>query len=260
MPELPDVETFRRHLAATALNHRIESTHVFDDRVLESITSQTLARRLKDEKLTTTRRHGKHLFARIGGGDWLTMHFGMTGHLAYYRHDDPRPDHARIVWELEGGHRLAYVCQRMLGRVGFADSVDAFVEDKGLGPDAKGIDYGTFRKRFQGRGTVKSALMNQQKLAGIGNIYGDEILFHAGIHPGKKASALSERQMESLHRQLLRIIEKAIDAKADPEDMPRSWLLPNREEGTHCPKDDGQITTTRISGRTAYYCPTHQKR
>lgn len=261
MPELPDVETFGRYVAATSLHQRIECIDVDAPRMLKGVSPEMLERRLEGQRFRSTRRHGKYLFIEIDGNGWLLLHFGMTGYLDYGKEQNALPTHSRLVVHFANGYRLAGIWQRRLGRIGLAQSPAKFIEDEGLGPDAlePGIALEDFKAMLHGRrGSIKSALMDQSFIAGIGNIYSDEMLFQAEIHPGKDARTLDDDQLARLHAKMLHVLNTAIDRQADPERLPKSWLLPHREDGEKCPRCNGTVKSLRISGRTAYLCPTCQ--
>jgi formamidopyrimidine-DNA glycosylase len=259
MPELPDVETFRRYLASTSMQQPIEHVHVEAPDLLEDTTPQGLGRALKGKRFVDTRRHGKYLFAGLDAGTWLLLHFGMTGYLDYARNADESPEHTRLRIDFANGARLAYVAPRKLGRIRMVHDVDGYIEASGLGPDAASLDADAFRALLRGhRGMIKSFLMNQEAIAGLGNVYSDEALYHAGIHPRAKLEDLSDEQIDNLHRAIRRVIDGAIDADVDIFRMPDTWLLPNREEGNRCPRCGGEIRQLHAGGRTAYYCPSCQ--
>lgn len=262
MPELPDVETFKGYLDSTALHKKIRKTEVSEERILSGVSKQKLARRLKGSELEETKRHGKYLFASIKGDGWLVLHFGMTGELAYYSDPHDRPEHARMVLRFENGYELAYVSQRMLGQVSITEDIDSFVAGHGLGPDAlRGeVDRERFLEMLEGRkGMIKPALMNQSMIAGIGNVYSDEILFQAKINPKTHVNKLSEEERKGLYRAVRRVLRTAARNGADPEKMPRGYILPHREEGGKCPVCGGKVNKVTVSGRTSYYCPRCQR-
>jgi formamidopyrimidine-DNA glycosylase len=176
MPELPEVETFARYFRRHALGQRIERVHVRDERILADIRKETFARKLKGHTFASVRRHGKHLFADAGGL-WLHLHFGMTGDLAYYRDIEDEPRFAKVVFDFEGGNHLAFEDVRLFGLAELIDSPDAFIEERGLGPDP--LEKPFTRARFEKllatrRGAIKSLLMSQDLIAGLGNLYVDE--------------------------------------------------------------------------------------
>jgi len=259
MPELPDVETFRRYMDATALHQRIVQVRVRNARVLIDISSRRLKRGLKGTAFETTDRHGKYLFAQVGPERWLVLHFGIPGFLEYEKQREPT-EHDRVIFDFANGYSLAYLCQRLLGKVMLAESPTRFAQDNELGPDALQIGWGDFRSVLQeSRATVKSCLMEQKHIAGIGNIYSDEILFHSRVSPKGKSNRLSETQTKRLYRQMQRVLNVAVSRKADPGRMPLSWLLPHRAEGGPCPRCRGEIEKTKVAGRSAYWCPNCQK-
>lgn len=260
MPELPDVEIFKRYLDATALHQEIVETRVHDERVLEDVSAAALQRRVTGRRLEGTARHGKHLFATLGDDVWLMLHFGMTGDLRYFRRQDHRPDHVRLALHFANGYRLVFVSRRRLGRVALADSPEAYVREAGLGPDAlTDIDMSTFLRRLEGRrGGLKSALTNQRVLAGVGNVYADEVLFQAGLHPKAAVRDLAYHELARTCGALRRVLSAAIEAGAAPADMPRGFLLPRREQGAPCPRCGTPIRRIRVSGRSTYLCPECQ--
>jgi formamidopyrimidine-DNA glycosylase len=286
MPELPDIEVFRRYLDSTGLHQRIEEVEVRSSKVLEGVSSKRLQKELEGTLLSSTQRHGKYLFvhrSRSLGDEahsgrtappLLVLHFGMTGYLKYFKERggasaeaaESRPDlqrelrHERLALRFENGYHLAYVNQRLLGSVFLADDVERFIQDKQLGPDALALEAGELAERIRrGRGSLKSTLMNQKLLAGVGNVYSDEILFHARLHPRAKVQELDDGTMRELHGMLRYVLNEAIEAGADPGRMPSSWLLPHREEGAPCPRCSGSVAKETVSGRSAYFCPKCQR-
>jgi len=266
MPELPDVEVFRRYLASTSLHKKIDGVEAPGPRVLKGTSPSGLGRVLKGREFTSTRRHGKYLFVRADGGGGaksLVLHFGMTGYLEYFE-GGPGPgvdmDHARVVVDFSGGAHLVYIAPRQIGLVTWTGDEEGFIEEKGLGPDAMEIDRDGFVELMRGRrGDVKSALMDQSLIAGVGNIYSDEILFQSGVRPDAKAGDLGGKKLREVHRVMRRVLKAAVKARVDPERFPRGYLLPRRVEGAECPRCGGRVKTMKAVGRTAYYCPGCQK-
>jgi formamidopyrimidine-DNA glycosylase len=113
-----------------------------------------------------------------------------------------------------------------------------------------------------GRGAIKAALMNQSRLAGIGNVFSDEILFQARLHPMTPVGKLDDKDIARLYRTMRRVLKVAIDKGAGAEDLPerlpKSFLLRQRQAGAKCPRCGGEIRTMKANGRTAYYCPRCQ--
>lgn len=267
MPELPDVETFRRRLQRHGLKRKITKVGVNDRRILREVSARRLSSALKGHKLVTTRRHGKHLLARIGGNGWVVFHFGMTGALETGRSSEPQPRFTRIRLEFADRTYLTYTSKRMLGAVRLAEDAEAFIAGHKLGPDAldrrlRPADFAAaLAKR---RGAVKTALMDQSLLAGMGNIYVDEALFQAHLHPKLLADRLTPKQIKRLYRAMRRALSTAIahdvGVKNGLKSLPRGYLLRRRSRGAPCPRCGTAISTLRLGGRQTYYCPNCQRR
>jgi formamidopyrimidine-DNA glycosylase len=261
MPELPEVEISKRYLDATSLHQRIDDVDVRNTYILKKTSARELARRLKGRRFESSRRHGKHLFVRADGELWLRLHFGMTGSLQYFKKDEQASRYARVLFVFANNHRLAFDDQRQFGQIGLLKDVDEFLKEHELGPDALDLHLGEFRKILgKHRGAVKSVLLNQRIIAGIGNIYADEILFRARVHPTTETSRLGDKALTKLFRASHYVLRKAIAAKANTSQMPRSWLLPHRGRGGKCPRCGRKLRSARIGGRTAWFCPQCQKR
>src|SRR5438445_5527630 len=261
MPELPDVESFKRYLDATSLHQRIIGVDVQSAYVLKGVSARELARRLKGHRFESSRRHGKHLFVRADRDLWLRLHFGMTGSLQYFKHEEQAPRQTRVLFVFVNPHCLAFEDQRKFGEVSLVEDVDEYLRKRGLGPDALDISLSQFRELLgTHRGAVKTILLNQKLIAGIGNIYADEILFRARINPATQVSALKEKKVAKLFRATRDILKKAIEAKADMDRMPKSWLLRHRGKGGKCPRCGRELKSATIGGRTAWFCAHCQNR
>lgn len=259
MPELPDVETFKSYLTSTALHQRIEAVTRIDHRILDGVSARTLRRHLVGAELVSARRHGKYLFAELDGGRWLLLHFGMTGYLRYFKSEPPSElQHVRTQLDFAGDGHLAYSCQRLFGAVGLVRDPDETIAEKGLGPDALAIDGRRFAELLRGKhASLKSALMDQTTIAGLGNVYTDEIFFLARLDPRREAAGLDSDQIGALYRAMRRVLSKAIEVQADPGRMPPGWLTPARG-GDRCPRCGGKLERLELAGRRAWWCPRCQ--
>ncbi len=261
MPELPDVHMLGRYVDSTVIGRTIRHVHVdHRDLVLDRLSPQALGASLAGKRMVGTARWGKHLFVALHPRPHLRMHFGMTGNLVAGKLTDDRlPEHARVVFELDDRWRLVYVSQRMIGEVGVVDDPETYVREQDLGPDALRVDVNTFVDLFKGRrGSIKTALMDQHVLAGLGNVYVDEVLYQMHWHPRTRQSQLGPGDLRRLHLRIRRVLNRAIDAGADPHNMPHTWLITHRRRGRPCPRCNDTIQRIEISGRGTYYCPTCQ--
>jgi formamidopyrimidine-DNA glycosylase len=260
MPELAEVETFKRYMEATSLHQRIVRVEVGSADLLTDVSAEDFSRRLKGRCFQSTRRHGKHLFVRADSV-WLRLHFGMTGSLRYFKGEQKTPPHTRVLIVFEKDYRLAFDDQRKFGEVGLTEDVDEYVRRRALGPDALALDFEQFRKIIaKHRGAVKATLMDQRVIAGIGNIYADEILFQARVHPATKGARLGEKRLKRLFHAMRHVLKKAVECRADESRMPTSWLFSHRGEGGKCPRCGHKLRSSKIGGRTAWFCPHHQSR
>lgn len=256
MPELPDVEIYKRYMDEHAIGRTVLAVHAPAPEILEDMIPQALGRRLDGHRLHTSHRHGKYLFVGCDTGDWLLMHFGMTGRLASFRYPDEAPDHTDLTLALDDGTFLGYVATRKLGFVRMVDDPEEFVAGQGLGPDAMALAPDQFRGLAEARGgSVKCWLMNQGIMAGLGNVYSDEVLFHARVHPKTAIADLREDGIGRVYEALHEVMDAAIEAGARPERMPDDFLLPHREDGARCPRCGGTVERINACGRRGYYCP-----
>ncbi len=259
MPELPDVEGFRAYFNATALHQPIRRVEVNTRKVLKGVSPKRLEDRLKGATFDAASRHGKVLFAPLSKAGVVAFHFGMTGRLDYARQPREARDHDRVRFRFRNAATLAFVNQRLLGRIALAESPEAFVEQESLGPDALAIAQAAFRERLNGhRGALKSFLMDQEKLAGIGNICADEILFQARLHPKRKASALADKEARTLYMKMQAVLQRLVDNQTRSRPVPRTYLGPHRKGDGRCPRCGEDLTRITVGSRTGYACEACQ--
>jgi formamidopyrimidine-DNA glycosylase len=260
MPELPEVETFKRYLDSTSLHQRITDVEVRDAYVLKRVSARGLGRRLKGLRFENSHRHGKHLFVRTNEL-WLRLHFGMTGDLHYLKGHEEPPKTVRVLFHFMNNRCLAFDDQRKFGEIELIDDVDKFLETRGIGPDAFHLGLSEYKSIFRThRGAVKAILLNQKLIAGIGNLYADEILFRACVHPATEVVRLSNKNLNRLFRATRYVLEKAIALKTDFNRLPKSWLLTHRGKRGKCPRCGRALKTATVGGRTSWFCTHCQKR
>ncbi|OBX18281.1 DNA-formamidopyrimidine glycosylase [Erythrobacter sp. QSSC1-22B] len=261
MPELPENEAQRLTLERTCLNRTVEAAELGDNITHIDLPGDNELGRLKGRQFTETRRHGKNIFLGSKTGPWITVHLGMSGWLIPYDLPESEPDHTKFRIVFEGDRRLAFRCPRKLGHVKVIEDPDAYIAAKKLGPDALSIERNTFVDFLGGsKAAIKSALMDQNRIAGIGNLWSDEILFQTGLDPARKGSDLKADRLDTVFDAMLTTLSKGVVVEADYSRLPDDWLIPNRKSKSDCPRAgcEGKLTHRKVGGRTAYYCPAHQ--
>ncbi|MFB6375804.1 MAG: DNA-formamidopyrimidine glycosylase family protein [Bradymonadaceae bacterium] len=264
MPELPDLIYFERYIDRHGLGHPIEQVHLYDaDQLLRDVSETTLRRRLQGRSLDSTRRYGKYLFGEITGDGWLVLHFGMTGEPVVH-FEDNRPDHTKLELEFDDGSRLSYVNVRKLGEIGLAADPDDFADERDLGPDALSdqLDPEAFTMLLVGRsGMLKTRLMDQSVIAGIGNVYSDEILFQNRLPPRVEIEDLDDDDLEEVGRTIRRVLEECGDQFPTLEELADRYLVTHRlDDGDgQCPQCGSEIERVDVGGRAAQYCPSCQQ-
>ena len=269
MPELPDVEVMRRYFQSTALHKKITAVDVNAERIIpnEDAPEARVLKQLKDATVghtfASTRRHGKWMFAALNedSDQSLVFHFGMTGGLHYFKDMSDEPEYTQVLFSFANDYHLAYLSQRKLGEIEVIDSVDQFIKEKDLGPDVYDPDFDleAFKKAVDHkRAMIKTTLMNQSIMAGIGNVYSDEILYQAGVYPRAKINDLSEDKLEEIFHKMKKVLQTAIDHQAEPQDFPENFITPHRHGDGHCPRCGAEIEKVQVGSRHAYYCPNRQ--
>ncbi|MFI6080653.1 Fpg/Nei family DNA glycosylase [Streptomyces sp. NPDC051217] len=257
MPELPDVEAFRRVLVSCAVGRRIERVEVYDTGVLHGVSGRGLRRDLEGRTFAEPQRHGKWLLARTDGPTVL-LHFGMTGQLVCCGPDDRLHDHDRVVFAVTGDRQLRYRDQRKLKGLWLLDEPGVARMLDGQGPDATEVTRVAFEALLSGRrGSVKRVLTDQSALAGLGNLLTDEIFWRSRLNPARKASGLTREEQDRLYTEMRRTLRSAVRAGRVP---PRNtWLTGHRDVvGAPCPRCGEPLRRGRIGGRGTVWCPRCQ--
>ncbi|MCC7155856.1 MAG: bifunctional DNA-formamidopyrimidine glycosylase/DNA-(apurinic or apyrimidinic site) lyase [Bryobacterales bacterium] len=259
MPELPEVETVRRSLAPFLVGARI-----LEVRFLSTLAAggrpDALAAALVGRTIQAVSRTGKHLLLRLDSG-LLDIHLRMTGKLLW--NAEPGP-HARAILTLDNG-TLVFDDVRQFGRFVWRK------EPPPVGPDALGIDAPAFIDVLRAhRGAIKPLLLRQDLLSGLGNIYVDEILFRAGIHPNARAARLSRPRLSRLYSEMKTVLGEAIGAGGssisdyvDATGQRGSFQQRHRvygKAGEPCPRCGAPIRRSVVSQRGTHFCPVCQKR
>jgi formamidopyrimidine-DNA glycosylase len=262
VPELPEVETVVRSLAPKLTGRRIVSARFFSRHVVRQ-KHPLLARRLRNQPVKSVRRHGKFIVLELERGV-LSIHLGMTGKLLMDAEPGP---YARAIFQLDEG-LLVYDDVRHFGRIEW--SAGLLERAEALGPDALDIALNDFLKRVKKRpAQIKPLLLNQRFLRGMGNIYTDEALFEARIHPRTIASSLSKQRAARLHGAMVDILAAAIRSKGssisdyvDADGEKGSFQLQHQvygRGGEPCPICGTAIRRIVVGGRGTHYCPKCQR-
>jgi formamidopyrimidine-DNA glycosylase len=263
MPELPDVEVFRRDFSRQALGRGIERVDIITPRILAGTSPHLLQACLTHREFRAAQRYGKRLYAAVDNDGWLSFHFGLSGRLWYGTVDEAPPPGARLLIGFRDGGRLAYLNPRMIGRIEWITDPALDVRAKRLGPDAldRHLTLTKFTQAVGGhRRGIKAVLMDQSVVAGIGNKYSDEILFQSRLHPLTPANVLDAPTLADLYRKLRVVVKRAIASGAEAEHLPGNFLIPQRRTNGSCPRCGGPIRELRSGGRRGYFCPHCQPR
>jgi formamidopyrimidine-DNA glycosylase len=256
-PELPEVEAFKRYMDSYTLNQKIKNVIVRDGRILK-VAEKEFKKSLMGKRFLSTKRHGKYLFIKVNSL-FLILHFGMSGEVVYYDDLEEEPLHSRILFEFTNGNFLSYISQRMFGKVDLTKNIEEYISKKKLGPDACDMDFEEFKKSLHKRtALVKSALMNQQIIAGIGNIYSDEILFQAKIHPKTKINEINNSKLRELFETIKNVLTVGIEKRGELTTYPDDFLIPHRKIEDNCPHCGVPIERFEISQRHGFFCPNCQ--
>ncbi len=255
MPELPDVEAYRRFFREHATRRRIVRVVVTEPSILRNASPEALDRILRGRRFGEPSRRGKWLLCRAGG-PVLLLHFGMTGDLVWSADERERHRHDRLILELDRGE-LRFRDVRKLGGAWLAHDEEEVTRLIGhLGPDALEIGAREFSERLaRRRGGVKAVLMDQRFVAGVGNLVADEVLWQARIHPKRRVEDLDPGARDDLYRALRRVLRAWTAGRGRGP----TWLIHVRgEPGARCPRCRTGLGRIVAAGRTTYVCPTCQ--
>lgn len=257
VPELPDVEGFRRELSSKLPGRRIRRVRVRDPGILRNISAAALGRRLDGRRFDRPRRHGKWLILPTDGPT-LLVHSGMTGHPYYADEADEREPYERLTLELDRGE-LRYADLRKLRGVWLAPADEDVAGVTGpQGPDALGIGLPAFREVLRGRrGRLKPTLMDQSVIAGLGNLLTDEICWRARTSPTRAVADLDADDVKRLHAAMTQLLRTSVRHGRVPG-LPR-WLTGVRDDpDPSCPRCGGRLAHGRVGGRASWWCPRCQ--
>jgi formamidopyrimidine-DNA glycosylase (fpg) len=283
MPELPEVETVARGLQSAVAGRQIltvtlRKTDFIDD-------PAALERELPGRHIVRVERFGKFMLLQLAadvaqpqrassGGEnapvqiseALLVHLGMTGHLAPHFAEQPVAKHTHVTFVLDDGRELRYTDARRFGRMAYLSGPALAAELERFGADPLHIGSAEFARRIRAsRARIKALLLDQTVLRGVGNIYADESLWKARIHPAKIGAGLTDTEAESLRRELRKILLKAIDLRGssisdfvDAGGIPGDYQQHHKvygREGLSCMRCGAKIRRIVVAGRSSHFCP-----
>jgi formamidopyrimidine-DNA glycosylase len=261
MPELPEVENRLLYFRRTALGERVERVIVTAPGMIKTSGARSFTLNLAGRSFVDAHRRGKYLVVALDNARSLILHFGMGGDLVLYNSAEEKPEYTRIEFIFESGSRLAFTCARKICRVMLVDSVEQVPALREMGPEPGGKHFNlAYLERIIEESPtrqIKPLLMDQKKIAGVGNIYADEILFEAKVRPDRRARELTGEEIKRIHGETRRVLRKAIRAGGD-ENFPSYFLVSRSASGANCKACDSAIERKSIGGRTAYFCPQCQ--
>ena len=266
MPELPEVETIARGLASAVPGRTIMEADVRTPNLVPD-TEKTLSSRIAGRAVLAVRRRAKLLIMDLAGGLHLVFHLKMTGRV-WVTHPDTEPNkHVHVIFLLDNGDRIFFEDQRKFGycRLFSGPELQDWSFYASLGPEPLEIDSEEFISRFTGRSArIKSLLLSQNVIAGIGNIYADESLFRTGIHPRTRTSDIPASRLKKLYTNLQAVLREAIDAGGSSfRDYRDAYGQPGQfqerfsvygKKGEPCARCGTKLGTEKVAGRTSTFC------
>ncbi len=273
MPELPEVETIRQGLEERVKGKRIEKVLIKNEKPIKLPSPTEFVKRIEGKVIGEIRRRGKYLILSLDSKDNLVIHLKLTGRLLYSQKRE-EPDYTRIIFIFQDQTQLSFTDIRGFGGLWLASDEElgmvASLQNLGPEPLEKDFTVNRFKELLKGkRGRIKPLLMDQTFIAGIGNIYAQEALFLAGIHPKRSPSSLIDKEIESLYNNLLSVLQEAIsyggssvDAYVDLNGKKGSYeshLRVYGRAGKDCSRCGAVIERVKMAGRGTYFCPHCQK-
>jgi formamidopyrimidine-DNA glycosylase len=288
VPELPEVETVCRQLEPELEGRRIEALEVYDERWSRPVAPQQLEEAVSGRAIESLGRRGKYLLLGLEGGQTLVMHLRMTGNLIlvepggeaidpsegrrlYEGERSTEERHLRARLRLDDGREVWFTDPRRFGEAFLLDEADLETRFANLGIEPLSEDFTpeALGETAAGRSVpLKSFLLDQTGIAGVGNIYADEALFRAGLHPLSPAGSMKPEQLEALRDGVVAALQAGIDGGGASIDDYRDGrgergamqdeFLVHTREGEPCPRCGGAIERIVVAGRSTYFCPRCQ--
>lgn len=274
MPELPEVETIRRGLEKEIKGLTILSVETNTPKMVQGTSLEDLKKNIKWKKIISVGRKGKIIVIKLNNNFNLIFHLKISGRLLIRNRNEKEDEYTRVIFKLSKGRELRFSDLRKFGWVRFLSDkeLESSPNIKELGPDPVKSDF-TFNKFSEiikkRRGGVKKFLMDQKNIAGIGNIYANEILFKARIHPERKIENLNPKENLAIYKAIKSILKKAIllrgtsvdnyvDAFGKEGNFERELKIYGKK-GKPCIKCRGSVARIVVGGRGTFFCPSCQR-
>jgi len=268
MPELPEVETVKNEIAPHIVGRTIKGITAVWPGIIKGIPASEFSRRVAAQKVLALSRHGKYLLFHLASGDALVVHLKMTG--SVWAGAKKPPEYTRAIIELDGGEKIYFRDPRKFGVLKLIRDEHEIVDQLGPEPLEKEFTLKVFTERLKSRkAPIKALLLDQKFLAGVGNMYADESLFAARIHPERVAGSLNPDEIRRLYRAIHEVLEQAIRKKGASI---VTYYRPDGSKGTahdefnvahgqveKCHVCGTPIKRIVVRGRGTYYCPTCQR-
>ncbi|HOR42743.1 MAG TPA: bifunctional DNA-formamidopyrimidine glycosylase/DNA-(apurinic or apyrimidinic site) lyase [Atribacterota bacterium] len=279
MPELPEVETIRRGLEKEVLHKRIIDVQINLPRLIKNLTENQFKTRLTGSFIKTIKRRGKYLLCLLNTKDCLIFHLGMSGLLLYLGKDmrtipKIKEKHNHLSISFEDASKIIYNDVRQFGKIWLIREGEKLpaIESLGWEPLDDKFTFQIFFDLFRNKkGGIKSQLMNQKYITGVGNIYANEALFQAGIHPQRKSDSLTDQELQKLYFAIKDTLKRAIlcDGTTMADESYRNiWGKPGNfaehilvygKKNGHCPICGNPLSLIRIENRSTFVCTACQK-
>lgn len=272
MPELPEVETIKEDLRELVVGSEIEDAEVLDPALVEQPSPEEFARRLEGVRIKGARRRAKHLIVELDSGDSLVFQLKIGGQLLLVPPVEEPRTALMLVLHLDGGLRLYLRDQTGFTRARLLDPEELEARLSPLGPEPleEGFAVEYLRETLGGRrAQIKPLILDQKVVSGVGNIYADEILFDARLHPRRKANTLSDAEWRALHAAIRKNLAAGVEHRGTTVRLYRdvlnrpgehqNYLRVFEKHGGPCPEGcEGEVVREKVGGRPTHFCPECQ--
>lgn len=274
MPELPEIETMLNAIKPEVINKDINKTEVFNEKVIAHPDIASFLDLLQNRKIKNLYRKGKFILIELDKDLTLAFHMRMTGKLFMVPKESPLEKHTHFILSINNSpYELRFVDTRRFGRIWLChnDELDKItgIDSLGVDPLTEDFNFNYFKEKIgRKKQVIKNFLLDQHNIAGIGNIYADEILFESGIHPERKVNTLSDEEIEKLINNTKKILNKSIEINKatakeyfEEENNYRynEFFKVYNKSDTKCPNCGNNIVRKKIGQRSSHFCPHCQK-